>query len=281
MSISANIICANEAYWIGASISSIIDLVDELIIVDDQSSDRTLEIAQSFSSKKIRIYSFDDHKIRNLGDLKNFGVQKSTSTHIVRWDADFVAFDSLHQPIEFLQKNHNQYDVMQLSGPNLAGTIDFCPSDKLRFGAEIYMAKKEFITFEATERYSDMPTHPANTKFCKLPVYRNGNFFIHGNSLKPLEKLAMRIRMSEWNRSRTALSYWQWLAIKENLTELDAKEEAIEKIARTPVSLTPYASLDLPEVPDLIKTSDLITKSFKLNEVDNQFFLKYPRYINE
>lgn len=67
MTISCCIITKNEEDNISDCIKSIIDIVDEIIILDTGSKDKTIEIAQSFAKVKVyeTLWKDDFSKARN------------------------------------------------------------------------------------------------------------------------------------------------------------------------------------------------------------------------
>lgn len=80
----------------------------ELILVDDGSTDRSLEIAQAFAKKDSRIRVISDGKNKKLPTRLNQIIQESQYEYIARMDADDLMHpDRLKIQVEFLQKNPN------------------------------------------------------------------------------------------------------------------------------------------------------------------------------
>lgn len=97
MRISVIMPAYNEEKYIKYSIDSLLNQTirpDEIIIVDDGSSDRTKEICSSYGDP-VRVFS-KEHS--GAGASRNFGVSKSTGDIIVFFDADMVA------PPEYIEK---------------------------------------------------------------------------------------------------------------------------------------------------------------------------------
>ena len=83
----------NAEKTLGAAIRSILlqEFVDwELIILDDGSSDRSLQIAGRFKDSRIRIIS-DGRNIK-LPSRLNHGIRLSKGKYIARMDADDISF---------------------------------------------------------------------------------------------------------------------------------------------------------------------------------------------
>lgn len=83
MRISVCYIVKNEEKWLQGAIENLKPIVDEFIIVDTGSSDRTLEIAQSLGAK---IYHFK--WINDFAAARNFAISKATGDWILNVDPD-------------------------------------------------------------------------------------------------------------------------------------------------------------------------------------------------
>ena len=82
----------------------------ELLIIDDKSTDHSLEIIRSYPDKRITLHS----NVHNLGQTKslNLGLQLARGDYIARIDADDAAFAPwLKRQLAFLDKNP-QYAVV-------------------------------------------------------------------------------------------------------------------------------------------------------------------------
>jgi len=275
--ISANIVCNNEVFWIKESILSIVELIDEIIYVDDNSSDGSLQIVEELSKKytNIKIFRYEDHLLKNLGDLKNFALKVSKNEYVIRWDADFIAYNDIKELFEFCEKNKKNYDGYILTGPNLAGDIYHQPLDKETFGPECYLFNKNKCKFISNERYPDYPSFDESFRYCypqKTSLNKN-YFFIHTNNLKSIEKIAYRKRMCEYYLSGYEGSYWRWL--NPNIQEEESKRIEIDRVKNSKINLIEFNFKKWGNHPDLIINSKS-SKIFKIEQVDNSFRLLYP-----
>ncbi|MCR5619362.1 MAG: glycosyltransferase family 2 protein [Lachnospiraceae bacterium] len=91
MTISCVMIVKNEEKILARCLDSIRDLMDEIIIVDTGSSDKTREIAAKYTDK---IYDFA--WTGDFSDARNFAFSKATMDYIYSADADEVLDDSNH-----------------------------------------------------------------------------------------------------------------------------------------------------------------------------------------
>ncbi|MCX7884944.1 MAG: glycosyltransferase [Caloramator sp.] len=83
MSISLCMIVKNEEENIKRCLESIYDIVDEIIIVDTGSTDRTIDIAKEYNAK---IYNFQWNE--NFSDARNLSLEMASGDWILIMDAD-------------------------------------------------------------------------------------------------------------------------------------------------------------------------------------------------
>lgn len=103
--ISAVILTKNEEKNIIDCLEAI-SWVDEIVIIDDNSLDRTVEIVKNLENKKIKIYS------RSLNDdfsaQRNFGLLKTTKKWVLFIDADERVSSELHEELNALIINSKE-----------------------------------------------------------------------------------------------------------------------------------------------------------------------------
>lgn len=110
ITISLCMIVKNEEAVLARCLDSIADLMDEMIIVDTGSSDRTKEIARKYTSK---IYDFKWNG--NFSDARNFSFSKATCDYIYCADADEVLDAENHDRFLFLKKGLlPEIDIVQM-----------------------------------------------------------------------------------------------------------------------------------------------------------------------
>ncbi len=84
-SVSLCVIARNEEHFLPSCISSVRHLVDEIIVVDTGSTDRTREVAlQSVA----RVYSFSWKE--NFAAARNYALDRATGDWILVLDADEI-----------------------------------------------------------------------------------------------------------------------------------------------------------------------------------------------
>ncbi|WP_050769614.1 glycosyltransferase family 2 protein [Thermosinus carboxydivorans] len=100
MKISGYIITKNNERSLGWALESVSKYLDEIIIVDSGSTDRTLEIAARYTDK---IY-FNEFK--NFAEQRNFAIKCCTGDWIYTMDADEVMGENLPYLFKFISKRY-------------------------------------------------------------------------------------------------------------------------------------------------------------------------------
>jgi glycosyltransferase involved in cell wall biosynthesis len=278
--ISANIVCKDEVYWIKESILSIVYLLDEIIYVDDRSKDGSLEIVKELANNhsNIKIFEYSTHGLNNLCDLKNYAMNKSKNKMVIRWDADFIAYEEIEKLFSYCLENSDTYDAYVLKAPNLHGDINHFLKGKEHFGPEVCLYKKDKMQFEQTDRYNDYPIFDEDTKYCypHNTALSRSHFFVHTNKLKSCEKLAYRKRMTEYQMSgESHKSYWKWLGEKTNLTPEGVKDREVKNIKNEILELEEIDFEKWGKHPEIL-TKSKSCESFKIEKFDSGFKIVAP-----
>ena len=109
--LSFYIIAKNEIFWIEPCILSIKHLTDDIVYVDNGSTDGTLEKVKLIKNTyKLPINIFEYPKECDLSELRNFALSKCKHKWVFVWDADFIAYEdtssfSTKKFLEDLDKN--------------------------------------------------------------------------------------------------------------------------------------------------------------------------------
>jgi glycosyltransferase involved in cell wall biosynthesis len=250
--ISCVIRALNEAEWAQLSILSLLEFADEIIFVDNGSSDgtpdRVRELKDGWGIDKLKIYSFpvvDAVKVR-MSDLCNFAFSRATKSWLFLWDADFIArTDQLYSIMEFRDlwgEFRNRVDYFRLAGPNLWGdhehvTCQLPHDPEYCFNRYLFRNRKwrfemwnerENLVLKSHRRSMHIgpPANPADRRV----------YFFHMKGLKPEENIAFRRCMADWwefceKNPGHGKSYDDWRAEFFGTNDIDAqKSMAMEQI---------------------------------------------------
>jgi len=100
--LSAVIITYNEERNIERCLKSLVKVVDEIVVLDSLSTDKTKEICEAFGVK-FYVHPFDGHI-----QQKNRAITFATYPHILSLDADEVLDEKLQQSILNVKNNFNK-----------------------------------------------------------------------------------------------------------------------------------------------------------------------------
>lgn len=109
--LSIVIITYNEERNIVRCLDSVKEIADEIIIVDSNSTDRTIEICKSKGAKVI------PHDFENFVKQRNFADSQASHSHVLILDADEVITPELSKSIISIKSNW-QYDVYEVNRLN-------------------------------------------------------------------------------------------------------------------------------------------------------------------
>ncbi|WP_018665143.1 tetratricopeptide repeat-containing glycosyltransferase family 2 protein [Heyndrickxia acidiproducens] len=115
--ISLCMIVKNEEKVLNRCLDSVKDSVDEIVIVDTGSTDRTKEIAAAYTSK---VYDFE--WTDSFADARNFAQSKALGQWIFVLDADeYVEPENLKQAVRDLKESTSEIDAVEIKLFNFTG----------------------------------------------------------------------------------------------------------------------------------------------------------------
>lgn len=97
--LSVYIVTLNEEGRLGSTLAAARQVADEIIVVDSGSTDKTMEIAQSFGAQAIY------HQWKNISSQKNFAQDLCSNDWVLSLDADEVLSPELIAEINKLKTN--------------------------------------------------------------------------------------------------------------------------------------------------------------------------------
>ncbi|MFH1624853.1 MAG: tetratricopeptide repeat protein [Pseudomonadota bacterium] len=122
-----SMIVKNEEECLARCLNSVESIVDEIVIVDTGSEDRTVEIARSYGAKTVNFPWNDD-----FGEARNVSLRHATKDWILVLDADEVISEADLSPLKGLTENGNAYGykLIQRSYSNKPNIVRWQPNPR-------------------------------------------------------------------------------------------------------------------------------------------------------
>ncbi|MCG8332870.1 MAG: glycosyltransferase family 2 protein, partial [Proteobacteria bacterium] len=179
ITVSLCMIVKNEEKVLTRCLDSVKDLVDEIIIVDTGSTDKTKDIALKYTSN---LYDFE--WIDDFAAARNYSFSKATMDYILWLDADDVFLEEdrikFKQVKESMDSNIDvvmmKYNLVEDEGENLTISI---------FRERLIKRSNHFMWHEPVHEYLDIDGKIANSNICVTHKSEKG---ISDRNLKIYEK---------------------------------------------------------------------------------------------
>lgn len=224
----------NEEDWIGLSLQSLKQFADEVIIIDNGSSDNTLQEIKKIESQLPFTVKLKQNPKGSLCEISNQALSLTTHRWIVRCGGDFIAFTAGNRNISKLRNcllsldKNNFYLIYPL-------LINFSYDlNHLRRNRELH-SENYIHTFHTLLKYEQ------KKKFVtlKIPFFFNIKrvltpHFVHIGFVKPIEQLLERYFRHPWDKKKMKDAYPRMIdfirteALK--MWDTDILEEIIQKI---------------------------------------------------
>jgi glycosyltransferase involved in cell wall biosynthesis len=279
--ISAIVRVKNEEEWIEPCLRSVSDAVDELVVVDNGSTDGTPEILAGLAralAPKLRLFSRPglDHVA-----LSGFALSQSTYRWVLKWDGDFVARTTGPCAIRHLRERllalpESRHVHVRLTCVELMGDLwHQCPGWELRHEPFASVASPA-LRFVRVERTLDGPPpgwpcilrdprapFPIRFEDVAVPLYYEVTqwhepYFFHLHVKKPL-RMYLRDCWADWAENPSLQGSFGSLEAyalhrARHAWGVGSLEEAAETyMARVRELLVPYAVERFGEHPEILK----------------------------
>jgi len=147
LKLSVVILTKNEETRIADCIKSVIDWADEVIVVDDESSDRTVEIAKNLGAKVLI------KKMEIEGKHRNWAYSQAKNEWILSLDADEQVTEELKKEIIAVLSKNTIYDAFTIPRKNFIG-------DYWIKGGGLYPSPQLKLFHKDKFRWEEVEVHP-------------------------------------------------------------------------------------------------------------------------
>ena len=187
----------DEKDWVATSVQSIKEIADEIVIVDNGSTDGTYEILEEMASRENGFIKLWQRSELDHCSLSNFALDQTRFRWIFRWDGDMVAHTSGEYAISRLRErllalDSRCYNLVYLRHINLSGDL-FHQDPKEMVHIEEYIH-----TFSPVAQY----VHPGRFEAIKVPKYYQVLFWYEPYSfhvnIKPANRMLLRYFWEDW-----------------------------------------------------------------------------------
>lgn len=236
---TAVINCFNEELFIKFALRSVYQFVDEIVVIDNCSSDNTvnevLKFVQDFDEyKKVKLTALKEPL--QLAAARNFALDQASHEWIIKWDGDFCAYtdddvgheytQSFSKLIDIVSNNCNLFDMFLIYSINISGDLYHFDSTRKYLGlhGDAFVGRRSCMRYVADEKYGDLGFHrqPNGDKprfFYLNNPSKHPMFFVHLYGVKSVDYLLYRMFMSEyqvWVASNSPIEFWEWMRIIKN-----------------------------------------------------------------
>lgn len=170
-SLSLLMIVKDGAELLKESLASAESIVDEIIIVDNMSTDDSMEIAKTYDA---HIYTNDD---TDLGKLRAYGFEKVTSEWVLMLDADEILSKYLREEIKQILGNTQVHPkgVLTKHSGYLIPYLNHFLGRPLRYGGENYkvlrLFKKDAVKIDSALLHEKFEVTKGTVGELTQPIY--------------------------------------------------------------------------------------------------------------
>lgn len=195
--ISVFIRVRDEVDWIAMAIQSLQSFADEIIVVDNGSTDGTQTVVRAASTASAVPVQLHERPDLNYTDVSNFALEQATFGWAFNWDGDFVGHTSGATALSVLRHrllslDRRRHFLVHLRLINLAGDLEH--QDR--------RAMVHFQEYVHTRCAAAMFVHESTFEAIRVPKYYDSLFwyepYVYHVNIKPVGRLFLRQFWDEW-----------------------------------------------------------------------------------
>ena len=193
----------NEEYHLQIVLESLAEIADQIIVLDNGSTDNSLEVARQFQTKnsrdcEIQVLEFPNHE---LVDLLNEGLERVKYDWLLRWDGDFVCFEKTRfEKLKQALQNRKRPAAIRLPYLNLCGDYShaFKPTGAVYPGEFYLRSFNRELNYKLIHGRVEVSVIPLYYRLHeeKMP------YIIHLGHIKPIERIMHRHIYRDWGDAR-------------------------------------------------------------------------------
>ena len=244
--ISAMVRIKNEAQFLYASIESIIDCVEEVVLIDNLSSDGTPLIIQDLCRKypnKVRAYEYrheivragEDHEKlaktnpaseRLTANYYNWCLKKLSKPYVLKWDGDMIAMNKFCQSVKEFKTINKQ--TMRFDGINILPDYRYYIIGHVS-NLETRIFRKTFAKY-LSESVTQVLSHP----FLAASFTVEEKCYVH-----------LKLCKSDPTSNHSAIFAKEWLDAINNYATLPVTQDVMEIFSRYKLGIKQSSSMHI------------------------------------
>lgn len=264
--ITAVISAKNEEYILPFCLNSLIGVVDQVVCIDNGSTDGTLRIMQEFKAKnqdKVEVNVLEMPEAL-LGDCRNAGLKLTRHKWHLRWDADMVCRTSGKLSMKAIKElvSNDRPRTIQLPRTNLRGDFHHTRQHlALDPGEPILMRFGKHIRYVEDGKFDVI-----RVPFYYAIVKDNRRMYFHCEGLKSDDSMIYRRQ------------YFEWRELYNSFTD-DTRPDAVSDFEayKKDWCIREFGTAERKSLKWRFNRSDC----FRLNPVDSELFGPYPDVLLE
>lgn len=254
--ISVMIRVNNEEKWIARSLLSLNEFADEVVVLNNNSTDRTLEEINQIKSKLKYKLIVENEESNDICKVSNHALSLTSFRWIFRWDSDFVAYTSGERNIKYLKDwllklNPRKFYLIFPLTFSFAGDLFHVKTGK-ETNSEGYIH-----TWHSKLRYVKKGKFEIlKVPFCYKIKRLTKFFFVHIGSAKSSQKLLHRFFWLYWQehlRKFPQIDDFIKNELKTKFDGIEPKEFVVKEFKRLILPIRKFDKLEFGDYPELLQ----------------------------